>query len=155
MESNPEFKHIFKSHSNFQSEQPTNLLPLEEFIRIYRNPLDKNSDNTYLKEFISEQIKTNYKNVFIEKKFLKDDEYTDLFNMDYSTLCKKWKEEEEIKKMEEKTRVSISFNPNAFDEQKIFTTSDSQNNENYPFRTFVKPDGTIETRMTIELNKNL
>ena len=49
MESNPEFKHIFKNYSNFQSEQPTNLLPLEEFIRIYRNPLDKNSDNTYLK----------------------------------------------------------------------------------------------------------
>tara|TARA_B100000242_G_C42974758_1_gene452406 strand:+ start:169 stop:417 length:249 start_codon:yes stop_codon:yes gene_type:complete len=80
VESNPEFKHIFKSHSNFLSEQPTNLLPLEKFIRIYRNPLDKNSDNIYLKAFISEQIKTNYKKEFIEKKFLKDDEYTDLFN---------------------------------------------------------------------------
>ena len=72
--------------------------------------------------------------------------------MDFSTFCKQSKEEEEQKKEEEK-QYSIIYNPNAFDEKKKFTISEYSNthNKDDSLRTFVKPDGTIENHMTIEL----
>lgn len=96
MHNNHKYKRVFKSHSNFfnvkQSKYPP---PLEGYIEIYRNAKNKNDATDFFKAFISNEIKLNYKNEFIEKKLLNDDEYIDLFNLEFTNLCIKWNEEKE------------------------------------------------------------
>ena len=160
MNNNPEYKRIYKSHSNFfPVEQPKYPGSLEEYIRIYRKSVDNNRNDEYLKKFISNEIKLNYKIEVVEKKLLLDDEYIDLFNMDYSTLCKQWMEEEEQKKMENKEPkyVTLHYSPAGFDEEQLYTVSTSSsydvpNKDTESSRTVIKPDGTLETHITLELN---
>lgn len=128
MENNSEYKRIFKCHSNFfPVEQPKYPSPLEEYIQIYRNSVDNNRNDDFLKEFISYEIKLNYKNEFIKKKLLKDNEYIDLFNLEFPILCKQWKEEKKQKKIgdKEKEYVTLHYSPSGFDEEQLYTTSKS------------------------------
>ena len=163
---------IFKRHTNF-------VMTLQDLIQIYRyqTSLDKKDhyDLIFTKKSVKNEIELNHKKEFLEKKLLNDDEYLDLFNSDFETLCKEWGKKEEVEKeketesetekgTEEKNNpknieiVSISYNPTTGEQKKTISYTDKQKfkeSQNHWTRNIeIKSDGTIQTNMTYNIFLN-
>ena len=165
-------KTVFKRHTNF-------VMTLQDLIQTYRYKisLDKKDqyDLIFTKESVKNEIELNHKKEFLEKKLLNDDEYLDLFNSDFETLCKKWGKKEEVEKekesesdteneSEEKNNsknieiVSISYNPSTGEQKKTKYYTDKkkfkESQNHWTRSTEIKSDGTIQTNMTYNIFLN-
>ena len=168
-------KIVFKRHTNF-------VMTLQDLIDSYRyqTSLDKKDlyDLIFTKKFVKSEIKLKHRKEFLEKKLLNDDEYLDLFNSDFETLCKEWGKEKETEnesesdtenesetrsenESEEKNNpknieiVSISYNPTTGEQKKTKYYTDKKKfkeSQNHWTRNVeIKSDGTIQTNMTYNI----
>ena len=154
--SNPK---IYKSHSFIATAQNqesyVNKISLEEIIDLYRNEAkseDHIIDFEFIKNFIKNEIKINFKKEFFQKKILSEQECIELFNLDYESLNSLWEKEFQQKK---RNNLFIHYNPNSFDEKNILTIKENENDNDdtnvsdRKTNVRIKSDGTIETCVTI------
>lgn len=169
-------KIVFKRHTNF-------VMTLQDLIDSYRyqTSLDKKDlcDLIFTKKSVKSEIKLKHRKEFLEKKLLNDEEYLDLFNSDFETLCKEWgkkekdenetesdteNETESDKETEEKNNsknveiVSISYNPTTGEQKKTKYYTDEkkfkESQNHWTSSTEIKSDGTIQTNMTYNIFLN-
>ena len=122
-------KIVFKRHTNF-------VMTLQDLIESYRHQtsLDKKDlyDLIFTKKFVKSEIKLKHRKEFLEKKLLNDDEYLDLFNSDFETLCKEWggkKEDEKEKETENESESDTENESESDTENESETRSENESEE--------------------------